>query len=125
MRIRDLQSTTGFKLSGNPEFHDWLIEGSRHEMPMRLEGHFNKLNKQNMKRRLFDIYKWQVGRADATRKEYADWLAGLADWMETEAESKTASKAEAKTKKAEKVEKKGKATQPEEAEMSDEQEGKQ
>lgn len=87
MRIRNIQSDTGMKLSGNPQFHDWIMENSRHEMPMRLEGLFNNLNKQNMKRRLYDIYKWQKGRSDANRKEYADWLAQVADWMQNEAEA--------------------------------------
>lgn len=86
MRIRNLQNETGIRLSGNPKFHDWLMENSRQEMPMRLEGFFSKLNKQNMKRRLFDIYKWQVGRSDANRSEYADWLGGVADWMQAQAE---------------------------------------
>ena len=62
MRIRQAQDEQGIRLSGNKEFHDWLMENSRGEMPQRLEGLFGKLNKQNMKRRLFDIYKWQVGR---------------------------------------------------------------
>lgn len=51
-------------------------------MPKRLEGLFNNLNKQNMKRRLYDIYKWQVGRSDATRSDYANWLEDVAKWME-------------------------------------------
>lgn len=55
MRIREKQNETGVRLSGNPEFHNWLIENSRQEMPLRLEGFYNKLNKQNMKRRLYDI----------------------------------------------------------------------
>jgi len=45
MRIRNIQNDTGMRLSGNPKFHDWLIDNSRQEMPMRLEGFFSKLNK--------------------------------------------------------------------------------
>ena len=84
MRIREKQNETGVRLSGNPEFHNWLIENSRQEMPLRLEGFYNKLNKQNMKRRLYDIYKWQVGRSDANRSDYAEWLGSVADWLETQ-----------------------------------------
>ena len=58
MKIRELEKQTGKKLSGNKEFHDWLIENSRQEMPDRLEGFYNNLNKNNMKRRLYDIYTW-------------------------------------------------------------------
>lgn len=86
MRIREKQNETGVRLSGNPEFHNWLIENSRQEMPLRLEGFYNKLNKQNMKRRLYDIYKWQVGRSDANRSDYAEWLGSVADWLETQSE---------------------------------------
>ena len=38
------------------------------------------LTPRNQKRRLFYIYKWAVGRDNATRAGYADWLEELADW---------------------------------------------
>jgi hypothetical protein len=53
-----MEKESGKKLSGNRDFHDWLMENSKNEMPVRLEGFFNNLNKNNMKRRLYDIYTW-------------------------------------------------------------------
>ena len=70
-------------------------------MPKRLEGLFNNLNKQNMKRRLYDIYKWQVGRADATRSDYANWLDDVSKWMEEQKPEQTGKKEGAKQKTAE------------------------
>lgn len=35
-----------------------------------------------MRRRLYYIYKWMVGRRDANRDDYADWLEDLATWFE-------------------------------------------
>jgi hypothetical protein len=29
MRIQSIQKDTGIRLSGNPEFHDWIMENSR------------------------------------------------------------------------------------------------
>jgi hypothetical protein len=88
-------------------------------MPMRLEGLYSKLNKQNMKRRLYDIYTWQQGRADANRSEYANWLSEVADWMESKAEEKGVSTGAASkaAKKVNKPEKKVEAEQKEEGQQ--------
>ena len=51
-------------------------------MPQRLENFYSNLNKQNMRRRLFYIYKWMVGRRNANRDDYANWLEDLATWFE-------------------------------------------
>lgn len=51
-------------------------------MPQRLELFYSNLNRQNMRRRLFYIYKWNSGRRDATREGYEEWLKGLVAWME-------------------------------------------
>ena len=37
-----------------------------------------------MRRRLFYIYKWVIGRREATRQGYANWLRTLVDWMQEE-----------------------------------------
>ena len=50
-------------------------------MPQRLESFHNKLNKENMRCRLFYIYKWMVGRREASRDGYIAWLKELADWF--------------------------------------------
>jgi len=52
-------------------------------MPMRLERFWGNMNSQNMERRLFSIYKWNVGRREANRDDFSDWLSNLADWLET------------------------------------------
>ena len=70
-------------LQGNSNFHDWIIRNSKMRMPMRLELFYSNLNNNNMKRRLFYIYKWKVGRSDASRSGYAKWLKKLVDWMVT------------------------------------------
>ena len=54
---------------------------SSQEMPKRLELFFNNLNKQNMRRRLFYIYKWMVGRREANRNGYLLWLQELSAWF--------------------------------------------
>ena len=73
-------------------------------MPMRLERMFTKLNRTNMKHRLYEIYKWQVGRSDANRREYADWLEDVAAWIEEnkpeETEKTDETKAENKNTKS-------------------------
>ena len=51
-------------------------------MPQRLEGFFNNLNRSNIRRRLFSLYKWNVGRENATRAGYVNWLDDLATWYE-------------------------------------------
>jgi hypothetical protein len=37
MHIRDLEREIGSNLSGNRDFHDWIMSNSKQEMPMRLE----------------------------------------------------------------------------------------
>ena len=58
------------------------MENSKGEMPGRLEGFYNRLTKQNMKHRLYEIYKWQVGRKEASKRAYILWLKSLGDWFE-------------------------------------------
>jgi len=38
-----------------------------------------------MDRRLFYIYKYEIGRDRATRDGYVTWLVELADWFEVDA----------------------------------------
>jgi len=80
MRLRKIQTESGVRLDNNPAFHDYLMENSRKQMPMRLESFHNNLNRNNMRRRLFYIYKWSVGRQEATRSGYVDWLEDMAEW---------------------------------------------
>ena len=86
-RLKDIQAETGIGLSSNRDFHEWIIENSRQTMPKRLEDFWSNLSEQNMKRRLFYIYKWAVGRSAASRRGYIEWLSGLADWFEDNAAS--------------------------------------
>lgn len=58
------------------------MANSQQKMPQRLELFYSNLNRQNMRRRLFYIYKWNIGRRDATREGYTEWLKGLVAWME-------------------------------------------
>ena len=55
---------------------------SSQNMPKRLEQFYSSMNRSNMRRRLFYIYKWQMGRREATRSGFGLWLKGLADWFE-------------------------------------------
>lgn len=80
-RIFQLQKETGVKLSGNEQFHQHLIETGPVELPGRLERFSRNLNRQNMQRRLFAIYKWNVGRDEASRPGFPKWLAAQADWL--------------------------------------------
>ena len=50
-------------------------------MPQRLELFYSNLNHENMKRRLFYIYKWSIGRREASREDYARWLTDLTSWF--------------------------------------------
>ena len=50
-------------------------------MPQRLELFYGNLTRQNMKRRLFYIYRWSIGRREASREDYALWLAELTRWF--------------------------------------------
>ena len=77
-------------LSGNQDFHDWLMVTSRQKMPQRLELFYQNLNKRNMRRRLFYIYKWQNGRRESNRSDYSRWLSDLADWFDEYATSEEA-----------------------------------
>ncbi len=60
------------------------MDTSLHEMPKRLEDFWDNLNSDNLQRRLFAIYKWNVGRRDASYDDFTDWLKKLADWLEKE-----------------------------------------
>ena len=51
-------------------------------MPARLERFWGNLNKKNLKRRLYAMYKWNVGPKEANRADFANWLEDLADWFE-------------------------------------------
>ena len=81
-RIRNTQERTGIRLDNNQDWHDWIMANSQQRMPQRLELFYSNLNRQNMRRRLFYIYKWNIGRRDATREGYTEWLKGLVAWME-------------------------------------------
>ena len=50
---------------------------------MRLENFFGNLNKNNMQRRLFSIYKWNVGRSEAIYEDFYLWLEKIGDWLES------------------------------------------
>ena len=63
-------------------------------MPKRLESFYSNLKPDNMRRRLFYIYKWMVGRSAANRDGYVTWLTGLADWFEKYAQTEGAKKQE-------------------------------
>ena len=43
---------------------------------------YANLNRANMRRRLFYIYKWVDGRREASREGYIQWLRELVTWME-------------------------------------------
>ena len=81
-RIQLIEDENNIKLDRTPEFHDWLLSTGRQQLPMRLEGFTHNLNTNNMDRRLFYIYKYQVGRDRATRQGYIEWLKTVADWFE-------------------------------------------
>ena len=49
-------------------------------MPKRYENMYSNLNRNNVRRRLNSIYKWSVGRKEATRAGYQGWLDELVDW---------------------------------------------
>ena len=49
-------------------------------MPRRLELFWANLHEENMRRRLFYIYKWEVGRRNTDREDFASWLNDLANW---------------------------------------------
>ena len=76
-KILEVEEKYGIKFSGNREVHDYIIETSKGEMPQRLENFHSDLNRNNMKRRLFQIYKWSEGRG-SNRAGYEDWLDDLA-----------------------------------------------
>ena len=72
---------------------------SQQQMPQRLELFFNNLNKQNMRRRLFYIYKWMQGRREANRDGYLIWLQELSDWFEKHVNEEGAKNQEERFKK--------------------------
>lgn len=59
------------------------MDTSTQQMPMRLENFFGNLNKDNMQRRLFSIYKWNVGRSEANYNDFYIWLKNIGDWLES------------------------------------------
>lgn len=81
-RIRTIQDESGVRLQGNQDWHNWIMVNSQQQMPQRLELFYKNLNRSNMRRRLFYIYKWSVGRREATRAGYAAWLEKLVAWMQ-------------------------------------------
>lgn len=89
-RIRSTQTETGLRLQNNQDFHDYLMVTSQQRMPNRLERFWSNLNRNNMQRRLYQMYKWNVGKRDATRDEFGVWLTTLADWFEEYAEEEMA-----------------------------------
>ena len=67
------------------------MDTSTQQMPMRLENFFGNLNKNNMQRRLFSIYKWNVGRSEASYDDFYLWLKNIGDWLESQPSSNTRS----------------------------------
>ena len=51
-------------------------------MPKRLEDFWGNLNSDNLQRRLFAMYKWNVGPREASYDYFSVWLNNLADWFE-------------------------------------------
>ena len=77
-----IEDISKLKLEKNEAFHDWLMLTGRQQMPVRLSHMAANLRESNMSRRLFYIYKYEVGRDRANRDDYVEWLAALADWFE-------------------------------------------
>ena len=77
-----IEDISKLKLEKNEAFHGWLMETGRQQMPLRLSHMAGRLKESNMARRLFYIYKYEVGRDRANRDDYVQWLAALADWFE-------------------------------------------
>ncbi len=77
-----IEDISKLKLEKNEAFHDWLMLTGRQQMPVRLAHMAANLRESNMSRRLFYIYKYEVGRDRASRDDYVEWLAALADWFE-------------------------------------------
>ncbi len=77
-----IEDISKLKLEKNEAFHDWLMLTGRQQMPVRLSHMAANLRESNMSRRLFYIYKYEVGRDRASRDDYVEWLAALADWFE-------------------------------------------
>jgi hypothetical protein len=77
-----IEDISKLNLEKNEAFHDWLMLTGRQQMPVRLSHMAANLRESNMSRRLFYIYKYEVGRDRASRDDYVEWLAALADWFE-------------------------------------------
>lgn len=85
--IQFVEDLSGVKLEKNEDFHDWLMQTGRQQLPKRLRRFTNNLTDSNMRRRLFYIYKFSVGRDRASRDDFVIWLTDVADWFEAQAES--------------------------------------
>lgn len=81
-RIKRTQQESGVRLENNLDFHKFIMENSRNEMPIRLERFWSNLNRQNIERRLYAMYTWSVGRSEANRDDFVQWLDNLATWYE-------------------------------------------
>jgi len=68
------------------------METGLNEMPKRLEDFWGNLNSHNLERRLFAMYKWNVGRKDASYDDFSVWLGSLSEWLETQASEADAAK---------------------------------
>ena len=55
-----------------------------------------------MRRRLFNIYKYQNGRSDSNRSDFAEWLAEVGDWIEEQGGEGGEDKGEEKAGEADK-----------------------
>lgn len=63
------------------------MDTGRQQLPKRLQRFTSNLKSSNMSRRLFYIYKYEVGRDRANRDDYVLWLTDVADWFEEYAKS--------------------------------------
>ncbi len=85
--IQFVEDLSGITLEKNEDFHDWLMQTGRQQLPKRLRRFSNNLNDNNMRRRLFYIYKFSVGRDRANRDDFVLWLTDVANWFESQAQS--------------------------------------
>ena len=73
---------TGYRLSGNPDFYDWLVaQGPGDSLPSRLELAWRQINSRNMNQKLYSLYMWQAGN-NFSRRSYLMWLYDLVDWYD-------------------------------------------
>ena len=73
----------GTRLSGNPEFRAWILRRRglpRHRrMPKTLEKYLKLVNEYNMKRRLWNVYKW-TDPSSYTKSGYLTFLTAMHNW---------------------------------------------